>query len=266
MRPHPVSSKYSADKNGNVYGSDKSKPLSSKVNADGYISHGFREKSQRETPIPVLAHIIVYECYNGMYDRTIYEIDHINSIKSDNRVENLQMLSRSDHKRKTHAADMTIAKRSGMSRSIPIIGYNLSSCGLIGQPQYFSGAQEAARQISGDASAITRCLKGKNSYHKGFVWKYAINETKNQDEIWVSLRDNRFKGMEFGNLDNIRKNNGIVFAGTLAGSYLNIQIKCKGFRVHSLICMAYHGFPLTSNHTVNHINRIRIDNRAENLR
>lgn len=46
---------------------------------------------------------------------------------------------------------------------------------------------------------------------------------------------------------------------------LRLDGKRKHFRVHRVICEAFHGPPPTSKHQVNHKNHNRLDNRASNL-
>lgn len=48
-----------------------------------------------------LQHRIVWETFNGEIPDG-YEIDHINAVRDDNRLENLQLLTRLDNMRKAH--------------------------------------------------------------------------------------------------------------------------------------------------------------------
>jgi HNH endonuclease len=48
--------------------------------------------------------------------------------------------------------------------------------------------------------------------------------------------------------------------------YKTVCIKSKHFGVHRVVCEAFHGEPPTLKHQANHLNGIRDDNRAVNLR
>ena|SRR5690349_17160952 len=48
--------------------------------------------------------------------------------------------------------------------------------------------------------------------------------------------------------------------------YMTTSIQKKSFRVHYLVCLAFHGPNPIGKTEIDHINRIRSDNRAENLR
>lgn len=69
-----------------------------KLRSDGYIAiykpnHKFASKKGY-----VMEHILVYEQANNcIVDRTKYCIHHINGIRSDNRVENLRLMTHSEH-------------------------------------------------------------------------------------------------------------------------------------------------------------------------
>jgi hypothetical protein len=56
---------------------------------NGYIVHGIRYNGFK---IQLRAHQIVWIAANGIYDKSIYMIDHINRNRKDNRLENLRLV------------------------------------------------------------------------------------------------------------------------------------------------------------------------------
>jgi len=67
-----------------------------------------------------LVHRLVWETFNGEIPKG-YEIDHINAVRDDNRLENLQLLSHLDNMRKAHCGRKdsaeTTARRSAAMKA-----------------------------------------------------------------------------------------------------------------------------------------------------
>lgn len=53
---------------------------------------------------------------------------------------------------------------------------------------------------------------------------------------------------------------------TARHKYLGINHKGKNYKVHRLVCEAFHGKPASKNYVVIHINEIHTDNRPDNLK
>lgn len=107
---HPVLTRYSADKDGNVYGI-KGIKLQYKPRADGYINLDLRIKPTDS--IKIYAHVFVFECFFGLYDRRVFEIDHIDGVKSNDAISNLKKMAKLEHKRKTAMTNPHIGRKSG---------------------------------------------------------------------------------------------------------------------------------------------------------
>jgi len=73
--------------------------ISKKLNEDGYVVlRGKPLRKRKNYKDGILEHIYVYEQYLGYeIDTSIYVVHHKNAIKTDNRLENLQMLTKSEH-------------------------------------------------------------------------------------------------------------------------------------------------------------------------
>lgn len=65
----------------------------------GYLRIGFRRKGEKQKCY--LVHRLVYSSFNGPIAADM-TVDHINGIRTDNRLENLQLLTREENTRKAN--------------------------------------------------------------------------------------------------------------------------------------------------------------------
>lgn len=87
------------------------------------------------------------------------------------------------------------------------------------------------------------------------------------DELYENLEFDFDKGLIYRNF----KNGKVVCYGNETtckngGGYYRIRLNRKQYTIHRLIYSKYHGIPLESLGEIDHINRIRTDNKIENLR
>ena len=126
---------------------------------EGYLVVGLRingKLSQKRV------HRLVAEAFlNNPEEKT--QINHINEIKSDNKLSNLEWSTP-----KENSNHGTRNARIVEKRSIPLIATNIKT----GEELYFKSSMEADRE-GFDGSHIIACCKGKRKTHKGYAWRYA---------------------------------------------------------------------------------------------
>lgn len=108
-------------------------------------------------------HRVVYESVTGQSIPEDLQVNHINEDKSDNRFENLNLMTR-----KENMNYGTRNERARKARSKPVAQYDMEG-NLI---QVWPSASEVERVLGYFQGGISMCCNGKGKTYKGFIWKY----------------------------------------------------------------------------------------------
>ena len=210
--------KYIINKDGSIISKYWNKPLkNSKATGKEYIMNHLALKTGGSRPF--FRHRVIWYYFNGEIPEGM-EIDHINTIKSDNRLENLRVVTHADNMNN----ELTVKKLRDINtgESNPMHGVKLSenrkkeiskqtkqmwSDGIINKSipviqmtldgkfvAEWKSATECARQTEFRQSGIQYACNGghfdkkRNKWHnckqyKGFLWKYK----KMEDIIYLPL-------------------------------------------------------------------------------
>ena len=140
---HDVFDNYAASKDGVVINLKNKKIMKMFKNNSGYLRFKiYNEKLEK--PLNYSQHRFVYEVFKGKIFPN-FEIDHINEIKSDNQIKNLQLL--------THQQNIEKSKNK------PIISINLKT----GEKRRFDSIKKASIELDIIKDTISKiCLKRKS--------------------------------------------------------------------------------------------------------
>ncbi len=156
------------DKNGKQY-HRKGKKLSQYITNGGYYRIDIKEKSYSVSNLIALAFQDV--CGNKFEGA---EIDHKNTIRTDNRPENLRWVDRAGNLEnpitKQRRIESHIGKGKGSRPGKWIIKLSKNNEIL----HFYQSARQAERETGISNTNIASCCLGKRKTAGGFCWKYAI--------------------------------------------------------------------------------------------
>lgn len=126
-------------------------------NKRGYLYVGLSKGNEIKR---LRVHRLVYEAFKGEIPERL-QVNHINEDKTDNRLENLNLMT---SKENTNWG--TRNQRISEKRSDPVLQLTLDEV-LVNE---WSSAQEAGRH-GFTFSSIRACCNGRLKSHKGFLWR-----------------------------------------------------------------------------------------------
>ena len=239
---HPVYSGYYATKDGDVFNQKSARMVIGNKSLHRYYYLCLQTAGNQKS---LLKHRFVYECFNGACEG--FDIHHIDTDKSNNSLENLQKVTRQEHRHLT---------RKGTTR---LLGSPAEAClitdGVWIVKHRFSTQADAGRWAGGKRVNISQAIRRKGCY-KGFFWRRGVVADL-LGEVWQACGD-----IKVSNMGRVESKLGLRSLGQDRGGYMFTS----GVGVHRLVCQTFNGQPPQPHFTVDHINRDKSDNIAINLR
>lgn len=155
--------RYVASKNGSKR-IVKSKILQTGYDQDGYLLAVWSINGSRFTR--KVARLVASEFIPNPDSKP--QVNHINGIKNDNRVENLEWTTCSENIK--HAYNKGLHKGNGLKQKVSIFCLN-------GRPiKTFNSLTEASNELDIPITSIIDCCKGRQKTAYGYIWKYYQKE------------------------------------------------------------------------------------------
>ena len=134
---------------------------------DGYLKVTLMKFDNGKKSYRKTVHRLVAEAFMGGKHDTL-QVNHINGIKDDNRVTNLEWVTGSENVK--HAYDTGLRRPSGGRGEIRKVRV-VESGGV------YDNLHECAKAIGSDSGNISKCLHGKADTVKGYHLEYADTDT-----------------------------------------------------------------------------------------
>jgi len=202
----------------------------------------------------------IIECFYGVNDSL--QVDHINSISYDNKLDNLRYVTRLENANNINTR-MRYRPSSCTSKRTRVAQIDKDTKEVIRE---WDSVALAGKELGLATSNIFNVCNGKRRYCGGYIWEY-VKEKDLEGEIW-QLHP-KFENVSVSNLGRvswIKKNGGryITYGSKTRYGYLAVHIGEKKYFTHRLVAETFLENP-QGKPQVNHINCNRLDNRVENL-
>lgn len=136
----------------------------------GYLRITLHKDKKRKC---FLSHRLIYEAFNGELPKfenkgkkmgdEVWEINHKDEDKKNNRIENLELITKSQNVRYG-----TRSRRQAMKLTKPVYQYTLDGKFV----KFWEGGAPEIFKHGYNKSCISECCRGVQKYYKGFLWSY----------------------------------------------------------------------------------------------
>ncbi len=157
------------NKRTNKFHSLKGKEIKKFKNKQGYYRATLSIDGIAKT---YLVHKIVWEAFNGPISDGM-EINHINEDKTDNRIENLELVTHKENLNwGTRNERVKEKQKNNKTKSKCVLQYSLDGCLVKEWPSLM----EIERQLGYNHTCISSCCLNKYEKMYGYMWKYKEGE------------------------------------------------------------------------------------------
>ena len=113
-------------------------------------------------------HRLVYEAFYGEIPNGM-QVNHINEIKTDNRLENLNLMTPKENCNYGTRLERILKKTTNGKCSNPVFQIDKTNNEVITE---FPSLREVERQLGISNSSISKCCLGKRNTAGGFKWQF----------------------------------------------------------------------------------------------
>ena len=142
----------------------KEKILKPIITRNGYYLTGLYKNSVKKK---YYVHRLVWIAFNGQIPEG-YEVNHINEVKADNRLSNLNLMTHKENMNYGSRTERSAKKQINGKLSKVVLQFTLDNI-LVKE---YQSAHQVERELGFNRGNICSCCNGKLKTAHGFIWRY----------------------------------------------------------------------------------------------
>ena len=146
----------------------KERILKPKLTRNGYYIVCLHKNSIKKF---YLVHRLVFEVFNGQIPKG-YEVNHINEVKADNRLSNLNLMTHKENSNWGTRNEKVSIKMTNGKTSKSVLQFDLND-NLVKE---YPSAMQVERETGFSNGNIVKCCKGKYKQAYNYKWQYKENK------------------------------------------------------------------------------------------
>lgn len=123
--------------------------------------------SKQSTKKAYLVHRLVWEAFNGQISENM-QVNHINEIKSDNRLSNLNLMTAKENCNWGTRNERHTKKLINGKKSKPVLQFDLNDNFI----KEYPSIRQVYRELGFSYQNIYTCCKGRHKTAYGYIWRY----------------------------------------------------------------------------------------------
>ena len=196
---HPVYDRWEANREGIVRHVVNKKDIGN-LEKCGYLRILVSDKGKRKH---YLKHRFIYECFHGLITNVKLIVDHINNIKTDNRLDNLQLISHSENQLKENIKGKNnppiSVRATNLDTGVSTDYYSINDCS-----RKLDINQASVRRVLDGVIKTTTSKKDKNKYIFKQIKKLEYKQ-KGEHRQPIRVRAKKLDTGESTDYDSINK-------------------------------------------------------------
>jgi len=264
--PHPIILNYEGNTQGELKNTKTNRSIIGSISSGRRVLGQAYVNGQRKK---LQYHRLLIECLYNTIIPPEFDIDHKDANPLNNKFNNLQILTRKEHGKKTSEQNPEKGKKAGVKSSYQIVRFKKDEHDNRTDEMSFDSMNEATRIVSATQKRIMRSINGYIPDSEGYYWIRTEDDNDIIGEEWRQVPECR-NGMLVSNKGRVwfkhRPKSHKTFGSKTLEGYFTFSCDKRSIKVHQAVILAFIGPSPSDDHTVDHIDQNKENNCIENLR
>jgi len=239
--PHPIILNYEGNTQGELKNTKTNRSIIGSISSGRRVLGQAYVNGQRKK---LQYHRLLIECLYNTIIPPEFDIDHKDANPLNNKFNNLQILTRKEHGKKTSEQNPEKGKKAGVKSSYQIVRFKKDEHDNRTDEMSFDSMNEATRIVSATQKRIMRSINGYIPDSEGYYWIRTEDDNDIIGEEWRQVPECR-NGMLVSNKGRVwfkhRPKSHKTFGSKTLEGYFTFSCDKRSIKVHQAVILEFIG-------------------------